>query len=161
RVAGFFHADVERLDGARLRETIAEVESLREGLHQRFHAAPTDAALAVSVLAQALAARMATDPMPRMKALLEAIFARYGVACNQAGGWSRLPQPLAEAYASRWGKLRASADLWLGNYARHYVFHHWYCDAPTLGAYVQTMALKLALIRFLVAGHPLAETEPE
>jgi lysine-N-methylase len=161
RVAGFFHANIETLDGERLRETIAAVEGMREPLHQQLRATQTEAPLAVSVLAQALAARMLTDPSPRMKALLGRVFIEYGVASDGPDSWRLSPVPLAEAYARRWENLRDHADLWLGNYTRHYVFHHWYCDVPTLGVYVQGLALKLALIRFLTAGHPLAETEPQ
>jgi hypothetical protein len=162
RIGGFLDAETETLELARLDEATTSVLEMREALHEKFRALPSEAPLAVSILAQALAARLVSDRTPRITRLLDEIFAQYaaegGVKSDGRGSWTLSPEALAESYQRRWQKLRATAgdqiDLWFGNYARHYVFHEWYCDVPTLGLYVQTLALKLALIRFLVAGHP-------
>jgi lysine-N-methylase len=167
RVDGFFDADTKTLDPARLNKEIAAVETseLREALHQRFRSLPGEAPLAVSILAQALAARLTMGDSPGMKPLVDQVFAQYaadgGVTAGGPGEWKLSPETLAQSYRRRWEKLREGSDLWFGNYARHYVFHEWYSEAATLSLYVQTLALRLALFRFLLAAHPLASEAPE
>jgi lysine-N-methylase len=162
RINGFFHAEAETLELERLREEIASIEtqSLREALHQRYQELPGQSELAASLLAQALAARIATQQLPRMVGLVNDVFATYGIVTDEKGAVTLAPAELARGYEQRWQRLRerhaARIDGWLQNYAQHYVFHNWYAEASTLSLYVQTLALKLALIRFLVAGHPLA-----
>jgi lysine-N-methylase len=167
RIDGFCHAESENIDGERLKREVLAVESgeLREALHQRFRSLPGEAPLAVSILAQAVAARLVMRDSGGLKPLLDQVFAQYaadgGVNSTAAGEWQLSPEQLAESYRRRWAKLRERSDLWFGNYARHYVFHEWYTEVATLGLYVQTLALRLALFRFLLAGHPLAEEKPE
>ena len=166
RLAGFFHPEAETLDGERLREEIACVETptLREALYQQYRSLPAESPLAVSLLGQALAARVYTQRVPRMARLVDEVLGEYsregGVASDGQGTWTLSPERLARSYEERWQKLRhrhlGLIESWLQNYAQHYVFHEWYCEVPSLTLYVKTLAFKLALIRFLVAGHPLS-----
>jgi lysine-N-methylase len=171
KLAGFFHSEVEALDLRELREAIGSVETatLREALYQKYRALPSQSPLALSLVAQALAARVHTEQVPRMRRLLDEVLGEYGREVGvSADGQSPLtlaPEKLAHSFAERWQRLREKhgerVESWLQNYAQHYVFHEWYCELPTLTLYVQTLALKLALLRFLVAGHPLAMDAPD
>ncbi len=166
RVNGFFRDDLTTLDPARLAAEIETIETpaLRDALHERFRALPSDGPLATSVLAQALAARLLYDRVARMLKLVESVFVEYastgsGARSSGDGGWTLSPEPLWADYRTRWERLMAAhgerIDRWFKNYCQHYVMYHWYSDSPTLMAYVRTLALKLALIRFVLVAHPL------
>jgi lysine-N-methylase len=166
RVGDYFHEDASEVPLGRLREEIAAIETpaLRQALAERFRALPAESELAVSLLAQALAARIATQKVSRIVKLVSDTFAEYGISAS-GEGLQMDAKALAKSYGERWQRLRERhgerIEAWLQNYAQHYVFHEWYCESPTLALYVQTLALNLGLIRFLLAAHPLAGEEPE
>jgi hypothetical protein len=129
--------------------------------------------LATSLLAQAVAARLIYDRVPRMLKLIDTIFSEYaetggGMRRDGEGGWTLSPEPLWGDYRTRRDRLMAAhgerVERWFQNYCQHHVMHDWYSEWPTLLAYLQTLALKLALTRFLLVGHPLvrqAQGKPE
>jgi lysine-N-methylase len=171
RLNGFFHQEAKTVDDARLMEQIRSVEApeVRDALHESFRALPGDGPLATSLIAQALAARLIYDRVARMLRLVEATFKEYSLTGQGAhgdgeGGWRLSPEPLWNDFRARWDRLQSlhgeRIERWLTNYCLHYVMYDWYFDAPTLLAFLQALVLKLAMTRFMLAGHPLVkETE--
>ena len=165
-VSEFFRAGMVTLDEERMALEFSAVDTpeVRDELHERFRGLTGEGPLATSLLAQALAARLLYDRVPRMLKLVDTIFGEYatsggGVRTDGEGGWTLSPEPLWEAYRARRDALEAAhpdrMERWFRNYCQHYFVHEWYSDSPTLLSYLQTMMLKLALLRFLLVGHPM------
>ena len=76
-----------------------------------------------------------------------------------------LPQPaesgrLDQAYRARQQRvdavLRPRIDHYLFNYARHFWMKDWYTHSPSLTLHTQGFLLRVALLRFVLLGHPQA-----
>jgi lysine-N-methylase len=165
-ISGFFNAGAVDIDEERLAHEFGAIDTpeLRDALHERFRALTGEGPMATSLLAQALAARLLYDRVPRMLKLVDTVFEEYaaaggGVRTDEEGGWTLWPEPLWEAYRARRDALEAAhperMERWFRNYCQHYFVHEWYMDSPTLLSYLQTMMLKLAMLRFLLVGHPM------
>lgn len=50
-------------------------------------------------------------------------------------------------------ELAARLELYLENFTRAYWITHWYLSAPSLVAFAQVVALRVAVLRFLLLGH--------
>ena len=77
-----------------------------------------------------------------------------------------LPQPgqgdlLEPAYRTRQERVdavfRARIDHYLFNYARHFWMKDWYTQSPSLFVHAQGFLLRVALLRFVLLGHPQAQ----
>jgi lysine-N-methylase len=166
RISGFFRRDSEEVDLPRLAEEIRRLDDsvTRDVLHQKFVAQPVEGPLAVSTLAQALAARLIGERGPRMRTLVQTIFAEYakttsGVRPAADDHWTLSPEPLWADYHARWTRLKNSfpdrVELWFRNFAQVQVIHEWYSEWPSLLVYLRSLSLRMALIRFMLAAHPL------
>lgn len=52
--------------------------------------------------------------------------------------------------------LRPRIDHYLFNYARHFWMKDWYTHSPSLTLHTQGFLLRVALLRFVLLGHPQA-----
>ncbi len=134
-------------------------------LARRYQAAPAPTPLVVSLIAETLA-RVAKDSVPpRFFQLIARTLSTYdghGMRLDPSdGGFVLSPEPLfthfAERRAALWPKIGDRVELFFRNYLCHQVLHEWYAFAPSLFSYVQNIALRAAMFRFLLLSHPDCE----
>ena len=103
------------------------------------------------VLVRAIASRT-RFPLGAFAPLLKFTVDAYGIAPEA------LPSNIALAYVERRDRLEPQIgerlEQLLSNYAANHAFSAWFTDAPDLGVWVRGLALRIALIRFLVFAHP-------
>jgi lysine-N-methylase len=103
------------------------------------------------LLVRAIASRT-HFPLGGFAHLLKFTVDAYGV------GSEAPPLQIARAYVERRDvlepKIGERLEQILGNYVANYVFSSWFTEAPDLGVWVRGLAVRVALIRFLVFAHP-------
>lgn len=136
-------------------------------LGQRYLAEGPATPLPVSLLAETLA-RVAKDSVPlSFYRLIAGTLGTYegpgrGMRRDETdGGFVLSPEPLWQHYSARRAslepKVRERVELYFRNYLGHQVLHEWYTFSPSVFAYVQNVALRVALLRFLLYSHPQLE----
>jgi lysine-N-methylase len=162
-IGSFFRSDAERIDEERMGRELALLDepAVRDQLHERLSAQEGQGPIATSLLGHALALRLTLHRVERTLELLNGVFGEYaatGGARADGENWILSPEPLYASFRARWERLQTQAgervDRWLTNYCQHHAMHSWYTDYPTLGSYLRLLALKVALLRFMLAGHP-------
>jgi lysine-N-methylase len=172
RLSQFFHRDTEEIDFDRFVAEIKRIEdpTTLDVLHHQFAAQSFEGPLAISTVAQALAARLTGGRGAQIKQLAQTVFAQYATTCSgvRPGAdehWKLSPEPLWADYHARWERIKRAfpdrVELWLGNFAQLEAIHEWYSDWPSLLVYIRSLALRMALVRFMLAAHPLASEAVE
>ncbi|MDY7227573.1 flagellin lysine-N-methylase [Hyalangium sp. s54d21] len=142
--------------GAVLAEVLPafEVTETLEEMHQGFSALEIPGGPCAGLLSSLLKSRMGVARGERF-----APFAR-GVLASLAGSEDGAGEPdsMWREYVARWSRLEASHGERVAQYFLHYTVNQWlrspFTEAPDLLAYVFRLALRVALLRLTLVGHP-------
>jgi lysine-N-methylase len=169
RTLDHFDETGERFDEERLRSDLEQFSepALLETLHRELRANPGNGAHAISIVGQLLAVQVVTSKTsPRFQELVKLVLSGYaqrgeGARQVQDGDVLISPEPLWEAYRARRERLKAAVgdrlERYFENYAKHYFIRYWYTDSKNLFVHVQTLLLRLAVLKFLLVSHPLLD----
>jgi lysine-N-methylase len=160
RTAPFLFDGAKELDEPRL---AAEIETLESGpflaeLHAGLRSLNVKPDLALKLVFE-LAALGSAERTP-FRDLVATSLRRCAEAAGADGTATEIPGPvLLEGYErlrARWEPiLGARVDRALTNYAKNYWMKDWYVQSPNLLVHAQGLALRIAILRFLVFGHAL------
>ncbi|MCE9670613.1 flagellin lysine-N-methylase [Myxococcus stipitatus] len=160
RLEGFYFRGTESFRGearegaeARLDEVLLpfDVPEVLAALGTGFRSVSLPGGPWAGICAAALDARLGAVRSPRFLALAEAVRASYG-------GAEAAPDARWTHYVARRERLEPALGERLEQYARHHAVNHWlrhpFTDAPSVMDYVFKLALRAAVARWLLLGHP-------
>jgi lysine-N-methylase len=163
QTAPFFHKDATAIDEDRLAQVIDHVSTFENVAlwHQELSQLPPPESLTARLVTQMLRERLKV-PMGSFRVLVDEILASYrdssGVTMDANDSPSLSVGDLWSAYAARrqsWvGVLPERIDLYFENYAKNYWMREWYVTSPDLLAHAQRLLVRIAILRFLLFGHP-------
>ncbi|HEY1551601.1 MAG TPA: flagellin lysine-N-methylase [Kofleriaceae bacterium] len=149
RLAPFYHREATVAEPERLASTIAELRDARAELHATREASSPMAGLALQSVIGMLYAR--ADASPAFTALVRKVAAEYGA--SDVDGLTALgPERLWETHVAR--RDTRDLDRYFARYSRNYWLQDWYPVSETLFEHVMHLVLRVALVRFLLVGHP-------
>jgi lysine-N-methylase len=152
RLAPFYHRDATVDEPDRLAGAIASLREARAELHaKRLASSSAMEGLALQSVIGMLNAR--ADASPGFAALVRKVATVYG-ASDVAGLTALGPERLWQTHVARRGAHAAELDRYLARYSRNYWLQDWYPVSETLFEHVMHLALRVALVRFLIVGHP-------
>lgn len=138
-----------------LAEALARFEApeVLEGMHRDFAALRPSGAMAAGLFASVLRSRLGAAGA-RFGALMGGVFASYGApvegAFDAEAAW--------RTYAERRARLEALHGARVERYFHHACVNHWMrfpvTDAAALPGYVLLLTLRMAMLRFVLMGHP-------
>jgi lysine-N-methylase len=163
QTAEIFNKSSTRVDEARLAEIIGHVASpdnvaLWDAELSRL---PAPDALTAKLVTQMLRERLKV-PMGSFRVLVDKILATYGdvegVALDESGAPTISVSDLWTAYSTRrkfWLEhLSDRVDLYFENYTKNFWLREWFVTSPDLLAHSQRLLVRVAVLRFLLFGHP-------
>jgi lysine-N-methylase len=152
--ASFFRKDAVEVDGARLSAVIAHVQAPETVARWRHELAslPPPRALTANLVSQLIGAQ-AEVQVASYRRLVDDVLGGYRDGAGQlsaAAVWS--------AHARRrdeWQALEpARLDRYFENYARNFWLREWHTTAMDLQAHARRLLVRVAVLRFLLFGHP-------
>jgi lysine-N-methylase len=155
RTAGYYKRGY-KLEAAHFEAAMAQLgqPEVRERLHAQLAAADPRDPFALTVVLQVMLVKRTARPT-RFGALVDRVLGGY--PCLQPGGEIDLGA-LWAAYRARREALPAAVHARLERYLEHYVknqlVREWFIGWPTLLGYVQSLLVSIAVLRFLLIGHP-------
>jgi hypothetical protein len=159
RTADHFFRGTQAFDAARLAAELARLDdsAALDELHRQRLALPTQGALGLSVVARVLSPRLVERCAPAFRRLVGEVMATYPGRFDLARG-ELLPEPLWGSYLERRSVheplFGPRLDLYFRNYLKNFWMRDWYVDAPVFAAQVQNALVRVAVLRFLLLGHP-------
>lgn len=165
QTASFFHRNVGVLDEQRLAAQIDLIErpSTRAELHKQFSAVPPNGPFALTVILEVLRARYGTACPPAFRKVVDEVLGGYAVdgAVSTSGDAVKIDRPLLWAAferrrAERTAMFGERLELYAENFCKNSWIKDWYLKSPSLAAHTQGMLVRLAIVRFLLLGHPAA-----
>jgi lysine-N-methylase len=151
RLAPFYHREATIAEPERLAGVIAEVRDGRAELHAKRLASSAMDGLALESVIGMLYAR--ADASPAFAALVRKIAAVHG-ASDLAGLTAIGPEPLWQTHLARRGAHAEQLDRYAARYSQNYWLQDWFPVSETLFEHLMHLALRVALVRFLLVGHP-------
>lgn len=165
---GFYFRGTESFRGAeriraeaRLNEELQrfEVPEVLDAVHEDFSGLTLPGGPCVGLFSSVLKARRATGRGERfttvVKSVLESLQLEEGGESNAEEAW--------RTYVERWRHLETHhgerVHQYFHNAAVHHVWRSPFTDSPSLLAYVFRLALKVGLLRLMLAGHPASIDE--
>jgi hypothetical protein len=141
-------------------------DELLQPLHEQLQQATLDATLTATILIVILGARLATRVPPNFRRLLDSTVGgdlRH-VGATPAG------DTLADLRALGPGRLwsvhrarrfdDARIEAYLERYCRHFFHGDWYLRSPSLLVHLNSLLVRLAVLRWLLFAHPAVKTDP-
>jgi lysine-N-methylase len=156
RVGEFFNPRVRLVDDTRLSAALLAGEDVTD-LDVPDEERAEAIALVLGKLFQLGRARDCPPALARLVAsVLEGYAAEPGAPVELAGDDLQADLPaLAELHRRRSAMLGAGElDPYLERYGQNYVLREWYGYSPSLSTNVLQLALRVAMLRFLICGHP-------
>ena len=160
RTAEFFHRDVAVLDAARLEGGAArlrkpEIHTIAE---QAFRRVTVPAPVVANLVAGIVASGEDRELRPLVSKVLRSYLAEGSVTEQGEGNYSTRPEALWQGYARR----RAAWETAFGDrialafeaHAKSYWLQEWYVTSPDLLSHLQPYVCQVAMVRFLLFGHP-------
>jgi lysine-N-methylase len=159
RTAGFFHREAETLDGARLERELTrlrqpEVLAIAE---QAFRLVTVPAPVVANLVTGIVASGADRELRPLVSKVLRS-FLPEGSVTEGDGLFSTRPAALWQGY----GRRRAAWEAAFGErialafeaHAKSHWLQEWYVTSPNLLAHLQLYLCQVAMVRFLLFGHP-------
>jgi lysine-N-methylase len=163
RTAGYFHRGIDQLDQARLAGDLAEVadDACAAGWQRELANMPVAGLAAARIVTDLLRLRL-ESVSGRFHHLVVAALTSHGddggVSVDQAGQLTMDLPVLWASYERRrdtWRGLHAARiDLYFENFAKTYWQREWYTRSPDLTIHMQTLLVRIAVLRFLLFSHP-------
>lgn len=168
RITPFFHEDTtEPVDKELAREITRLANAAERNAAIRFiDSQEPQQAFSVLVVAQVLSAVGSgnSGKAGKFRDLVQSAFDGYLARTGQSlpaepgSDWQPDIQSIVSEYTRTIRSLELAGgetlDRMFGNFAKYFVYSHWYTKSPNLVEYTQRMLLETALVRFLIAGHP-------
>ncbi len=151
RLAPFYHREATVAEPERLASVIAEVRDGRAELHGQRVASSAMDGLALQSVIGMLYAR--ADASPAFAALVRKVAAVHG-ASDLAGLTAIGPEQLWQTHLARRDVHAEQLDRHLARYSRNYWLQDWFPVSETLFEHLMHLVLRVALVRFLLVGHP-------
>lgn len=152
--AAFFRKDAAAVDGARLLAAIAQVqdpETVARWQRELGSLAPPRA-LTANLVSQLIGAQ-AEVQVPSFRRLVDDVLAAY-----QGPGGQLSPAALWAAHVRRRDQWLALVpgriERYFENYARNFWLREWHTTAIDLQAHARRLLVRVAVLRFLLFGHP-------
>ena len=151
RLAPFYHREATVAEPERFVGAVAELRDRRAELHATLEASSAMDGLALQSVIGMLHAR--ADASPGFAALVRKVAVVHG-ARDFAGLIELGPERLWRTHVARRDAHAESLDRYLARYSRNYWLQDWFPVSETLFEHVMHLALRVALVRFLLVGHP-------
>jgi lysine-N-methylase len=163
RTQPFLNKQTTQLDEERL---LAEVERIQNPelqleLHSQFEALSVDTSfpsrVVMTMLGQKHDSRMMRDLLRSIVKQYAATVGLKEIAIGENDVESTVQQ-VARAYGehkARWAHAAAHIDRYLTNLMKNYWARDWYGESPDLLAHTVKLLARVAVVRFLLLGHPL------
>lgn len=170
RTAGFFHRGAPDFDETRLRGELARVlqPEAQDAVSHRLHALPQGDGVVQAIVG--LITSLQPAGSARYHQLTTAILNRYLEAAAQLApttgqpGGPTLFATLHRVFDERRGRLDEVLGQKVEQYFTRYCINEWhrewYTHSPNLLSHAFKLLLRLACLRFLLAGHPALEVAP-
>ncbi len=127
----------------------------RPGLDQAFKEMQSPAIAGVQLLSGILDATITTQTEDGYQQLLQQVFAQFVPPVGESTLQPERIWALHKARTKHWEpRLGSLLDLYLERYAVNHLYAEWYLHADHLAIYVQNLAIRIAMIRFLLLNHP-------
>lgn len=153
-------------DEERLQRELEAVQRtpVQEELHARLRASDAAGPLSVLVIARTLGARMEQSGGLSFRKLVWEVLGRYasepgsGVAAKDDG--ARLTLDAELLWRAHLRRAEAAApfaeaiDLYFQNYCKQFWMREWYVFSPSFLVHLQGLLVRVAILRFLLVGHP-------
>jgi lysine-N-methylase len=131
-----------------------EAQETLEAMHRDFSALAIPGGPCAGLLASVLKARMAVARGERwgpfVRGVLGSLWGSEDAAGDPEGAWRE--------YAARWERLEAARGARVEQYFRHHGVNQWlrapFTEMPSLLSYVFRLALRVAMLRLTLVGHP-------
>jgi lysine-N-methylase len=169
RVNGIYGREAKAFDGARLADEVELImqQSTLRALHEQYDSLRLQGSIAPGVVIEVLSARY--DGPQAYRRLLDAVLTR---AYERLGEQSAAPSLHAlghekvfdvhkKAVAAMSPQTAKRLEMYLENYCKNLIMQQWFIASPTLMRYLLMLFARVALVRFLLVGHPLLETDPD
>jgi lysine-N-methylase len=163
QTAAFFNKGAAEVDETRLADVIEHVgEPGNVALwHQELTKMPAPDVVAAKLVTHMLRERLKV-PMGSFRVLIEEILGTYSDVAStnvdHTGAASLSVTDLWTAYSTRrqrWLEVLAGRiDLYFENYAKNFWMREWYVTSTDLLAHSQRLLVRVAMLRFLLFGHP-------
>jgi lysine-N-methylase len=153
---GFFRKDAAAVDSPQLAAVIAQVQApgTVARWHQELGALPRPRALTANLVGQLVATQDQVQ-VASFRRLVTDVLAGYG-APGPAALWAEHARRRDRWEALAPGRL----DRYFENYARNFWLREWHTTAIDLLAHARRLLVRVAVLRFLLVGHPaLAQVE--
>jgi lysine-N-methylase len=178
-LGGFFSPERDRYDAGRFDEEMARMAepAVLDAIDRQMREAPLDerfpAHFVLEILATHLAPPASASFVRIALAALEECRAEAGrsIACRGAPESAAFTASVDSVLAAHTRRARAvpgwiaeRLEVCVENFARVYWLREWYLTAPSVLAHAQSLALRVAVLRFLLLGHPdfaRAASEPD
>jgi lysine-N-methylase len=167
RISGFFNNKTPEIDEPRLARELAAVgdAGLRAELHEQLRAAQVASPVPLVIILKVLAERLTGKTSERFRKLVGDVLQRYadaGAGVKSSNDAARemiaSPEPLWAAWVAQRSARQAlfgeRFDLYLQNYCKSYVMRDWFIYSPSLQLHLQNLLVRVAILRFLLVGHP-------
>lgn len=122
-----------------------------DALREQFEAVSTDAPFGFSVVRELLTLPSKHTPASLLR-LTSETFAQLGVRLDSEA--EDLQAGFLKNAVTLSPRLRVAFDAMIERYVQQYILREWYVIAPSLIQYVIGMCARVAMVRFLVLGHP-------
>ena len=163
QTAEFFNKSTTQVNEERLTDVIQHVTSPQNAAlwHGELSQLPAPDALTAKLVTQLLRERLQV-PMGSFRVLVDKILATYsdaeGVTPDEQGSPTLSISDLWAAYSNRrrfWVEnFQDRVDLYFENYAKNFWLREWFVTSPDLLAHSQRLLVRVAVLRFLMFGHP-------
>ncbi|WP_044198586.1 flagellin lysine-N-methylase [Hyalangium minutum] len=172
RTAAFFHRGAPAFEPALLHEELARARrpEVQEEIHQGLASVTVPGEATLQVIIQLLTSLQPAGTA-RYNQMVNVILNGYMQAAMQleptAGepGGPELFPVLQRVYEARRARLDAVLGEKISQYCARYClnewYREWYTKSPDLVSHAFKLLLRLAALRFLLAGHPYIEQAPE
>ena len=160
RTEAFFHKGVPTVNVQSLATEIVRLQTpaLLDALATGFNQLQTSSRLNAVVVNGILQARADNNLMPLVAKVLRTYVAEGAVKEEAGGQLVADPDRLWASYLQRRARWEATSrtelDLYLENHAKAFWLREWYVKSPNLLSHVQRHLCQVAVIRFLMFGHP-------
>lgn len=161
RTREFLHQGAAELDEQRLLAEVERIQSLpfRLELHRQFRKLTLDTIMPSRIVLTLVSNRAHVS---FFRPLIDGVITRYvgaeKVEVDSPAAQEQLVQQLLTAYAEQkraWESHSERIDGYLMNYAKSYLAQNWFAKSRDLLDHVLPLLVNIALLRFLLLGHPL------
>jgi lysine-N-methylase len=165
RTAPFYHRGCAPFERERIAAELREVEraDVQAAFDAKLAATPAQDALPLALVVGLARARLQAPVAPAFRRVVEAVARRYAGdadARDPVAALTAMGAALAPAHAERRARAHADsefaarAERWFGNYCKDYWVHDWFIQSPTILEHALVLGVRVALVRFLLLGHP-------